>query len=150
MTEVVGDNLKGIRVERGNEMDLVMFRSGGVSQRIRHGEWSAEAASLVITESANKVKIFAAQSARSLRRGTQTLFSSDFPMSVAARFNNEVEVTAHSETAARITLFVGQIAVRVWLDGKELGANAFSFNRTDGTISLAIPRGHHNLRISSR
>ena len=28
MTEIAGENLKGIRVERGNEMDLVMFRCG--------------------------------------------------------------------------------------------------------------------------
>ncbi len=150
MTEVVGDNLKGIRVERGNETDLVIFRSGMNSQRISHGEWLAEAASLVITEDGNKLKIFAAQSARSLKRGNQTLFSSDFPTSVAARFNNEIEVTANSETATRITLFVGQNSVRVWLDGKELVANTFSFNRAGGTISLAIPRGQHNLKISPR
>lgn len=150
MTEIVGDNLKGIRVTRGNEIDLVLFRSGLDSQRIRHGEWSAEAASLVITESANKLKIFAVQNARSLRRGNQSLFSSDSPMSVAARFNDAIEVAAHSETGSKITLFVGQTPVRVWLDGRELDANAFRFNRTDGTISLAIPRGQHNLKISSR
>jgi hypothetical protein len=150
MTEVAGSNLQGVRVDRSNETDLVIFSSGAGSQGIRHGEWTAEAASLVITESAKKLKIFAAQSARSLRRGNRSLFSSDFPMSVAARFNDEIEVTAHSETATRITLFVGQIPVRIWLDGKELSANAFSFNRTDGTISLAIPRGQHNLKISAR
>jgi hypothetical protein len=151
MTEVVGDNLNGIRVERGNEIDLVMFRRVGNSQRISHGEWSAEAATLVITEDRNKLKILAAQSARSIRRGNQTLFSSDFPTSVAARFNNdEIEVTGNAETANRITLFVGQISAKVWLDGKELGANAFSLNRAAGTISLAVPRGQHNLKISSR
>ena len=105
----------------------------------------------MITESANKLKIFAAQSARSLRRGNQNLFSSNVPTSVAARFNDgEIEVAAHAETAARITLFVGHTPVRVWLDGKELAANSFDFNRTDGTIFLSIPGGQHNLRISFR
>ena len=58
MTEIVGDNLKGIRVERGNETDLVIFR-GAETQTIRQGEWSADAETLTITQSANNLKIFA-------------------------------------------------------------------------------------------
>ncbi len=150
MSEIVGDNLKGIRVERGNETDLVIFR-GAETQTIRQGEWSADAATLAITQSANNLKIFAIQNARSLRRGNQVLFSSESPTSVAVNFNaNEIEVACNAETAVRVTLFVGKPPVRVLLDDKELSANAFSFNRTAGTISLDIPSGQHDLKILFR
>ena len=52
--------------------------------------------------------------------------------------------------ATKVTLFVGKNPVRVLLDGKELSANAFSFNRTDGTISLELPGGQHDLKIMFR
>ena len=151
MGEIVGENLKGIRVERSNETDLVMFRSGAGTQTIRHGEWLANAATLAITESTNNLKIFAVQNARSLRRGNQILFSSESPMSVAANFNaTGIEVACNGETATKITLFVGKVPDSVLLDGKELNATAFSFNRTDGTISLNVPSRHHDLKIMFR
>ena len=150
MSEIVGDNLKGIRVERGNESDLVIFR-GAETQTIRQGEWSADAATLAITQSANELKLFAVQGARSLRRGNQVLFSSESPTSVAVSFNaNESDVACNAETAARVTLFVGKAPIRVLLDGKDLSANAFSFNRTAGTISLALAGGEHDLKIMFR
>lgn len=151
MTLIVGDNLKGIRAERGNEMDLVMFRTGAVNQTIRHEEWSADAASLSITEAGKTLKIFAVQGARLLRRGNQVMFSSAVPTSVAANFHaDEIEVVCNAETKAKVTLFVGKAPVRILLDGNTLGANAFNFNRTDGTISLDIPGGQHDLRIMFR
>jgi hypothetical protein len=151
MSEIVSDNLKGIRVERGNETDLLMFRDGAETQTIRQGEWSADAASCAITQSANNLKIFAVQSARLLRRGNQILFSSETPTSVAVNFKaNEIEAVCSAETAATITLFVGKNPARVLLDGKELNPNTFSFNRTEGTISLDIPSRQHDLKIMFR
>jgi len=44
-------------------------------------------------------------------------------------------------------LFVGKKPVRVLLDGKELSANAFNFNRADGTISLNVPAEQHEIQI---
>ncbi|HUE82644.1 MAG TPA: heparinase II/III family protein [Pyrinomonadaceae bacterium] len=151
MSEITGENLKGLRVQRGNEIDLVMFRAGAETQTIRQGDWSADAATLAITESANTLKVFAVQDARLLRRGKQILFSSESPTSIAVNINaNEIEAACSAETGTTFTLFVGKIPVRVLLDGKELSANAFSFNRTDGTISLGIPSGQHDLKISFR
>ncbi|MGI9166451.1 MAG: heparinase II/III domain-containing protein [Pyrinomonadaceae bacterium] len=151
MTEIVGENLKGIRVERGNERDLVIFRGGAETQTIRQGEWTADAATFALTHSANDLRMFAVQKARSLRRGNQILFSSESPTSVAVNLNaNEIEVACNAETATKLTLFIGKNPVRVLLDGKELSANAFGFNRTDGTLSLEIPSGQHDLKIKFR
>jgi hypothetical protein len=151
MTRIVEENLNGLRVQRSDETDLILFRTGVATQPIREGEWSADAATLTITQSANDLKLFAVQGARSLRRGNQVLFSSESPTSVAVSFNaNEVEVACNAETAARVTLFVGKAPIRVLLDGKDLSANAFSFNRTAGTISLDIPSGQHDLKILFR
>lgn len=148
MSELAGDNFRGVRVERGEKTDLVMFRIGADALNFRQGEWSADAASLLITLSANTLETFAVQRARSLRRGSQILFSSESPTSVAARFGvNQVEVAANADMATSITLFVGKTPIRLMLDGKDAGANAFRFNRADGTISLTIPGGQHNLKI---
>ncbi|HEV8366606.1 MAG TPA: heparinase II/III family protein [Pyrinomonadaceae bacterium] len=151
ITEIAGDNLKGIRVTRAAKTDLVMFRRGMERQTIRHGEWVADAATLTITLSTNDLEIFAVHNARSLRRGNQVLFSSDHQVSVAASFSvHKIEATYNAETAARITLFVGKKPVRVLLDSKEVNANAFSFNRSDGTISLGTPSSQHDLKIMFR
>jgi len=151
MSEIVGDNLTGIRAERGNETDLVVFRSGVETQTIRQGDWSTDAATLAITESAHELKLFAVQGARSLRRGNKVLFSSDAPTSEAANFNtNEIEVASNADTPTKVTLFIGKNPIRVLLDGKELSAKAFSFSRTAGTISLELPGGEHDLKIMFR
>ncbi|HKO99118.1 MAG TPA: heparinase II/III family protein [Pyrinomonadaceae bacterium] len=151
MSEIVGGNVKGIRVDRGNEKDLVIFRSGDGRQSIREGEWATDAATLSVTLSANTLKMFAVQNGRSLRRGDQTLFSSASPASIALNFSAaEVDVVCNLPSAARISLYVGKKPVRILLDGKEISANAFSFNSTDGTISLEMPGGQHELKIMFR
>lgn len=151
MTEITGENLKGIRVARGNEIDSIMFRAGAGSAAMRQGDWSAEASVLTVTESAGSLKMFAVQRARSLMRRKQILFSSELPASVAVNFNaNDVEAVCNAETAAKIVLFVGKKPVRVLLDERELSANAVSFNGADGTISLDIPGGQHVLKIVFR
>jgi hypothetical protein len=151
MTEIVGTNLKGIRVERGNETDLVMFRGGTETQMMQQGEWSADAAVVAITQRANNLERFALQNARSLRRGNQILFSSESPASVAANIkSNEIEVACNGDTPARVTLFVGKNPSGVLLDGKDLNAAAFKFNRTDGTITLDVRGGQHELRFILR
>ena len=149
MNELAGDNLRGVRVERGDKTDLVMFRIGADALNLREGEWSADAANLSITLRGNTLETFAVHRSRSLRRGSQILFSSESPTSVAARFGvNEVEVAGNADTATGITLFVGKSPNRVMLVGKDAGATAFSFNRSNGTISLTIPSGQYNLKIS--
>jgi hypothetical protein len=122
MTELKGENMKGIRVDRGNKKDLVMFRIG--PQTIRYGEWSADAATVTITQNANALELFAVQNARSLRRGNQLLFSSESPVSVAVRLvDNVAEATVNSGTTTRITLF---------------------------TTSLSVPAGQHVFKVPLR
>lgn len=151
MTEIAGTNTNGIRVKRSHKTDLVMFRAGAETQIIRQGEWVADATVVAITESANNLELFAVQSARSLRRGNQILFSSSSPVSVAVNINRtEIDVVCNAEAATRITLFVGKTPARVLLDGKELSANAFSSNRAEGTMSLDIPNNQHELKIIFR
>ncbi len=151
MSEITGKNVKGIRVLRGNETDLVMFRVGTATQTINQGEWSADAATIAVSEGGNILKVFAAHEARSLRRGDQLLFASESPASIAVNINgNELDAVCNTERSTKITLFIGKTPTRVLLAGKELAASAFSFNRTEGTISLRIPSGQHNLKIAIR
>ena len=151
MTKLDGDNFKGIRVHRGAKTDLVMFRMGGEAQTFRQGEWAVDAATLTMTHNADTLEVFAVQSARLLRRGNQTLFSTESPISLAARFGtNEVEVVGNAQAATRIRLYVGKSPVRVLLDDKDVSATAFSFNRSEGTMSFVIPSGQHNLTIMFR
>lgn len=151
MTEIAGENLKGIRVVRGNKTDLVIFRAGTQMQTIRQGEWSSDALSFAVTESANNLEMFAVQGAGLLRRGTQILFASESPASLAANLKaGEIEAAIDVEMATTVRLYVGKTPARVFLDGRELTANAFSFNRSDGLISLGVPRGQHDLKIMVR
>lgn len=151
MTEARVEGGKGISVDRGDEKDLVMFRGSTNTQMLRQGEWSGDAATMVITLSANDLKMFAVQNARAFRRGNRILFSSVSPASVAAKFNaTESEVACNAETATRILLYLGKPPIRVFLDGKELSAAAFEFKNTDATVSLELLRGQHNLKIMFR
>jgi hypothetical protein len=150
-SELAGQNLKGVRVQRGNESDSVMFRSGVTTQPIRHGEWSADAATLMTTQNGTALKAFAVHDAKSLRQGSRVLLSSQPAISLAANFGtNEIEVVSNAGVATAINLFVGSKPMRVLLDGKELKINAFNFNQADQTISLSIPSGQHGLRILVR
>lgn len=151
MTELTGENLKGIHAKRGDETDLMMFRTGAETQTMRQGDWSAEAATMIVTTGADNLKMFAVQNARSLRRGSQILFSSESPTNVAVKFNaGEIKAVCNAETATKITLFVGKNPVRILLDGENLSANAVSFNRADGTISLTVPARQHQLIITKQ
>lgn len=147
MTELAGENLKGVRVERG-ETDLVMFRTGAENAAMQHGEWSADSSVLAVTMKGGNLKMFAVQNGRVLRRGNRTLFSSDRAANVAVNYDaNQIEAVCNTETATKIALFVGKNPVRVWLDGRESSASAFSFNRADGTISINVPAGRHEIKI---
>ena len=151
MTGIVGEHLKGIRAERGSKVDLVMFRDSAGTQSIRHGEWLADAATLVITQSVNDLEILAVQHARSVQRGNQMMFASEPSTSAAINFRSgEVEVACNAEKAAKISVHVGKEPRRVLLDGKDLEGNAFKFNRTDSTISFNLPSGEHSLKIMFR
>ncbi|MGI8467349.1 MAG: heparinase II/III domain-containing protein [Pyrinomonadaceae bacterium] len=148
MTELAGENLKGIRARRGDETDFVMFRMGAGNAAMRQGEWSADASVLTVTTSGDSLKMFAVQNGRVLRRGSQILFSSDSPTSAAVNYDaNQIEAICNTDAAAKIVLFSGKNPVRVLLDGRELGANAFSFNRANGTISIDVPAGRHEIKI---
>jgi len=151
ITEIAGENVKGIRVVRGNKTDLVMFRCGAETQTIRQAEWTADAATLTVTHNADALEMFAVQSARLLRRGNQTLFSSESPISVGAKFGtNEVEIIGNAQAATRTTFYVGKNPVRVLLDGKDVSSTAFNFNRNEGTLTLVIPSGQHSVTITFR
>ncbi|HEX6730301.1 MAG TPA: heparinase II/III family protein [Pyrinomonadaceae bacterium] len=151
MTEIAGENVKGIRVVRGNKTDLVMFRSGAETQTIRQAEWLANAATVTVTHNADTLEMFAVQSARLFSRGNRTLFSSESPISVAAKFGaDEVEIIGNAEAATRTSFYVGKNPVRVLLNGKAVSPTAFNFNRNEGTMSFVFPSGQHNVTVMFR
>jgi len=125
-----------------------MFRVGAKNSTFSHGEWAAIASVLTVTNLGDKLKMFAVQNARSLRRGTQTIFSSESLTNVAVNYQTrEIEAICNTEIPNRINLFVGKKPVRVLLDGRVLNANEFTFNPVDNTISLAVPSKQHKIQI---
>ncbi|HEX2639930.1 MAG TPA: hypothetical protein VHL50_05135, partial [Pyrinomonadaceae bacterium] len=151
MTELAGENVKGIRTLRGGETDLVMFRVGSDSQIFRQGEWSADASVLTITSDANDLKMFAAQNARSVKRGNSIVFSSNAPASVAAKYaSGRVDAVTNADAATRNTFFIGRAPSRLLIDGKEIGSAEFRFDRSANMITLNLPAGRHEIKIEFR
>ncbi|HEX7295239.1 MAG TPA: heparinase II/III family protein, partial [Pyrinomonadaceae bacterium] len=151
MTEISNDHARGLRVVRSGKTDLVLFRKGPGEQTIIESKWAADAASLVITENGKTLELFAVQNARWLRRGEQTLFTSNSPMSIAVNvLEDGLMVASNAEKAATVTLFIRNSPMKVVIDGKDLSAGGFRFNATDGTISLTMPAGQHDLKILFR
>ena len=148
MFPIAGRHMKGIRTERAGETDLVMFRTGSGSAPMRHGEWSADAAVLMLTNNASDLKTLAAQNARSVMIGTRVMFSVETPSSVAVSYSTDhVVATVNSRTATKIVLFVGARPAAVALEGKEIGAAAFSYNQAGNSISLSVPAGEREIRV---
>ncbi len=148
MTRLSGANFTGIRTARDSSTDMVLFRSETSGDAMRQGEWMVDAASVVVTQSSDKVQMFAAQNSKLVRRGNQTLFSSDLPMGVAARFGlGVIELVVNTKEQARMIFNVGKALVRVMMDGKQLGAASFNFNSSNETVSLLIPVGQHTIEF---
>ncbi|HTG91879.1 MAG TPA: heparinase II/III family protein, partial [Pyrinomonadaceae bacterium] len=151
ITEIAGEGVRGIRVERDGKKDLVLFRTGATGRSIDQDGWTTDAASLVITESGNNLEVFAVQEALGLRHNGKTLFSSETSMSVAARIDpNEVKVVCHAKIATQVTFFVGKTPAKVLIDGREFKASTFVFNASGKTVSLNMPSGQHDLLIMFR
>lgn len=81
----------------------------------------------------------------------RTLFSSTSPVSIASHTRpTELAVVCNANTAAKLTLLIGNKPARILLDGKELRPTDFSFDTNAKTVSLDIPRGRHDLKIVFR
>ena len=148
MFQTTGENLKGLRVERGGEMDLVMFRTGPEAAAMRQGEWSANASVVAVTKEGAAVRMLAAENARSLMKDGRTMFSAEMPTSIAAQYRpHQIEAALNSKNGTKIVLFIGEKPVRILLDGKEIAARAFSFDNAASTLALNIPAGRHEIRM---
>jgi len=148
MFQLMGENMKGIRVERGAETDFVMFRSGVGPVVMKHGEWSANASVLAVTNIDANLKTLAAQAALSVTKGKRVLFSAEIPVSIAANYNpDRIEAVLNSNVETTITLFVGNRPVRFLLDGNEAPARGFKFDPAAGTITLKIPTGRREIAV---
>lgn len=151
ITEIGGEGFRGVAVERGKKKDQVLFRVGASPQTLRHEAWSTDAETLAITENGSALELIAVQRARVLSRGERVLFSSESPVNLCARFDeSEAEASINTRTTARVTLFLGKSPSAVLLDGANLDASQFSFNSSQGTISLNVPGGQHQLKIRLR
>ena len=106
---------------------------------------------LTITSDANDLKMFAAQNARSVKRGNSIVFSSNAPASVAAKYaSGRVDAVTNADAATRNTFFIGRAPSRLLIDGKEIGSAEFGFDRSANTITLNLPKGRHEIRIEFR
>ncbi len=148
MTQIKNGNFVGLRAKRGDESDLVMFRVGAAKGSASYETWKTDADAWTITQNKGQIKLFAARNARSFAQSGRVMFSSENPASVAASYSaNNIDVACYAAAATKMQIFVGTNPVRLLLDGGEENAN---FNRTDGTISMSIPAGQHDLKIVLR
>lgn len=148
MFPIAGENMTGIRVERGSETDFVMFREGAESAVMRRGEWSANASMLIATNNGFNLRMLAAQNARSVTHGKRLMFSAGAAASIAANYDaDQIDGVINSKTTTRIVLFVGTKPIRVFLDDKNVDTASFSFSPDDGTVSMNIPAGQHGIRM---
>jgi hypothetical protein len=149
MFPIEGENMTGIRVERGSESDFVMFRRGADTALMRRGEWSANASVLIVTNNGFNLRMIAAHSARSLTNGKRLMFSAETPASFAANYSaDRLDAVINSKTATRIVLYVGTKPVRVSLDDKVVDADSFKFSAAAVTVTFNIPAGQHNIRMA--
>jgi len=148
MTELKSGNLIGLRAKRGDETDFVMFRIGAAKGESSYETWKTDADAWTVTQNKGQMKLFAVQNARSFMQSGRFIFSSENPASVAASYSaNNIDVALYAQTAIKMQVFVGAAPVRVLIDGSEVSP---SFNRTDGTISINVHAGEHDLKISLR
>lgn len=148
MTEIKSGGFVGLRARRGNEIDLVMFRVGAANGAASYEIWKTDAGAWTVTQNKGQMKLFAAQNARSFAQSGRFLFLSENPASVAASYNtNNIDVACYAAVPTKMQIFVGSNPVRILIDGRETNA---SFNRADGTISIDVPAGQHNLKILLR
>ena len=148
MTEIGGGGFVGIRAERGDERDLVLFRSGAANESSRYEDYATDAAAWTVTQSGARLKLFAAQRARSFARAGRRLLASDHAASLAASYGeNLIEAACDAAAPTTLQLFTGAKPSRVLLDGREV---ATSYNRADATMSLTVSAGQHQLKIELR
>lgn len=148
MTSVNGAGFIGVSVARGAERDLVLFRSGAAREDWRYEAYATDATVLTVTQSGERLKLFAVEQARSLTHGGRNLFASDNAASLAARYDaNIIEAACTVTRPMKLQLFTGTDPTRVLLDGREVGAG---FNQAEGTISINLSAGRHDLKIIRR
>jgi hypothetical protein len=148
MTELKSGNFVGLRAGRGDETDFVMFRVGAAKDESGYQNWMTDADAWSVTQNKGQLKIFAVQNARSFKQAGRFIFSSENPASVAVNYNdNHIDVALYAATATKMQIFVGANPVKLMIDGRE--ANP-AFSRIDGTISIKVPAGEHDLKIALR
>lgn len=148
VTSITGTNLIGLRTNRGDERDLVMFRIGASRDSLRFEDWLTDAGAFTITQNGDRLKLFAVQNARSLTRAGRRIFASDNAANIASSYSeNSVDVACNSTVAVKLELFVGRRPRRALLGGRE---TELTYNETDSTVILTIPPGEHQLKIELR
>jgi hypothetical protein len=145
MTRINGSSMVGLRTDRGNGRDIVVFRTGATNDALHFEDWVTDAASLTTMQSDDRLQVFAVQNARTLTRAGRRMFASDNPTNVAVKYAAKtVEAALQAETQIRIELFTGAKPRRVLLDGREA---VISHNPEEATLAMIVPRGEHKLMI---
>jgi hypothetical protein len=148
MFQITGENFNGVRVERGNETDLVMFSTRADSDLIRQAEWSATASVLAVTSSGRELRSLAAQNARVVTHATRRMFSAEGPVSIAVNYaTDRIDAVVSSKAETKVLLRVGTKPVRILMDGNAIAGSAFGFDASAGTITISVPSGRHEIRM---
>lgn len=147
MSRIDGSGFVGMRTSRGNENDLIVFRTSNTSGVSRYQDWTTDAEAWSLTQAGDRLRMFAVQLARSFTRTGRVLIRSDQPISLAANYQNEVSVSYSASSPTKLTLFVGSAPASMLIDQTALPESGGSFDRNAGTITLAVPAGRHNLTI---
>lgn len=151
MTQVAGERFIGLSTERGAQRDLVMFRTGGAGGTVKQGEWTADAEAWTLKLDGERLKMLAAQSATSITRAGRTIFMSEAPVSLAAKYTpGEITLSSSANSQTRIRLSVAAKPQRIRINGRELATREFNYEQSGGLVSLSLPVGMSRIEITLR
>lgn len=148
MTGVSGANFKGIKVDRGSESDLIVFRIGDFRNSFSYSGWLANAGSLTITRDGGDLKALAASNAISVLGQNRTFFIANDPVDFAINYGDVTTVTINSNTNAQISFFTDSRPTLVSVDGQPLPDSAFSYNAAKSLVTLKTTLGQHKITLS--
>jgi len=147
MTGVSGANFKGIKVDRGAESDIILFRIGDGRNSFSNNGWTANASSMTITRKGSSVETVAGSNAISVLGQNRTYLTASDPVNFAIDYGNIITAIVNSNADSQISFFTGSRPTSVAIDGQPLPASAFTYDAARSLVTLTTTPGQHKFTL---
>ena len=148
MTGISGANFKGIKVNRGAELDLILFRIGDSRSSLSNSGWTVNASSMTITRKGANVETLAGSNAISVLGRNGTYFAASDPVSFAITYGDIITAIVNSNTNTQISFFTGSRPTSVSMDGQPLPASDFTYDAAKMLVTLNKTIGQHKIILA--